>query len=227
MTPGAIFSQSVTSSTQITANYVQPVTLNAAHPAAVWQQAPPIEFCRDWQGNHPDEAKQTQVRALWSEDTLYLRFDCHYRDLFVYEDSDPNGRRDELWERDVAEAFLQPDPSNPRFYKEFEVSPNGMWIDLDIFPGGRSDLKSGMRRSVFRDDKAQTWAAELAIPIKALTADFDPERVWRVNFFRVEGKDSRAYMSWRPTNSEHPNFHVPEAFGELHFAGAHGNREPY
>jgi alpha-galactosidase len=160
------------------------------------------------------------VRALWSEDTLYLRFDCRYRNLFVYDDSDPGGRRDELWERDVAEAFLQPDPSNPRFYKEFEVSPNGMWIDLDIFPGGRADLKSGMRRSVFRDDPMQTWAAELAIPLQALTACFDPASVWRVNFFRVEGKDPRVYLSWRPTNSAHPNFHVPEAFGELRFAGA-------
>ena len=30
---------------------------------------------------------------------------------FLFEDSDPNGRRDHLWDRDVAEAFLQPDPS--------------------------------------------------------------------------------------------------------------------
>ena len=64
-----------------------------------------------------------------------------------------NGRRDHLWDRDVAEAFLQPDPSRAHYYREFEVSPNGMWIDLDIFPGGLADLKSGLKKSVFLDEK--------------------------------------------------------------------------
>ena len=40
------------------------------------------------------------------------------------------------------------------YYREFEVSPNGMWIDLDIFPGGLADLKSGLKKSVFLDEKA-------------------------------------------------------------------------
>ena len=57
-----------------------------------------------------------------------------------------------LWDRDVAEAFLQPDPSRERYYREFEVSPNGMWIDLDIFPGGLADLKSGLKKSVVLDE---------------------------------------------------------------------------
>ena len=151
---------------------------------------------------------------------LYLRFECRYRELFVFEDSDSNGRRDHLWDRDVAEAFLQPDPSRERYYREFEVSPNGMWIDLDIFPGGLADLKSGMKRSVFLDEKAQRWAAELAIPMKALTTNFDPKAVWRANFYRVEGKEEpRAYLAWRPTGTPEPNFHVPAAFGRLRFAG--------
>ena len=93
-----------------------------------------------------------------------------------------------------------------------------MWVDRDFFPGGRADLKSGMRKSVFLDKKAQVWSAELAIPMKALTDHFDPTSGWKANFFRVEGKEPRTYMSWRPTNSPQPNFHVPEAFGELRFA---------
>ena len=80
-----------------------------------------------------------------------------------------------LWDRDVAEAFLQPDPSRERFYREFEVSPNGMWIDLDIFPGGLADLKSGVQRSVVLDEKSRKWDAELAIPMKSLTHEFRPK----------------------------------------------------
>jgi alpha-galactosidase len=139
--------------------------------------------------------------------------------LYLFTDSDPNGRRDHLWDRDVAEAFLQPDPSRERFYKEFEVSPNGMWIDLDIFPGGLSDLQSGMQRSLMLDEDTHTWAAELAIPMKSLTPAFDPKAAWRANFFRVEGtKEPRTYMAWQPTHSPQPNFHVPSAFGRLRFA---------
>ena len=51
-----------------------------------------------------------------------MRFACRYRELYVFEDSDSDGRRDHLWDRDVAEAFLQPDPPRERYYREFEVS---------------------------------------------------------------------------------------------------------
>jgi alpha-galactosidase len=136
----------------------------------------------------------------------------------VFEDSDASGRRDQLWDRDVAETFLQPDPSRPRYYREFEVGPNGMWIDLDIFPEGLRNLESGMERSVWLDREHYSWDAELAIPMRALTAHFDPGTVWRANFFRVEGpREPRFYSAWQATKTPAPNFHVPEAFGKLRF----------
>ena len=194
------------------------ISLDAADPAPEWQTAIPVTFCADWQGMYPDPERQTEVRVLWTPKTLYMRFECRYRELFVFEDSDSSGRRDHLWERDVAEAFLQPDPSRPRYYREFEVSPNGMWIDLDIFPGGLSDLKSGLTRSVWLDREARRWAAELAIPMQALTEHFDPATVWRANFYRVEGpQEPRFYSAWRATGTAEPNFHVPSAFGKLQF----------
>jgi alpha-galactosidase len=205
----------------IAAHTARKITLQAAQPAAGWKSASPIIFCSDWQGNNADPGRETSVRVLWSRQYLYLRFECHYRELFTFEDSDPGGRRDHLWDRDVAEAFLQPDPSRERFYREFEVSPNGMWLDLDIFPGGLADLKSGLQRSVIRDETSQVWTAELAIPMKSLTAKFDPAAIWRANFYRVEGRNEpRAYLAWQPTHTPQPNFHVPSAFGKLRFAGA-------
>jgi alpha-galactosidase len=195
--------------------------VDAAHPAAAWDTATPVTFCSDWQAKNPDPDRQTRVWVLWSPRTLYLRFECRYRELHVFVDSDPNGRRDQLWDRDVAEAFLQPDPSQTRAYKEFEISPNGMWIDLDISPGAKPDLKSELRRSVVLDEKTRTWSAELAIPMKALTEKFDPSAIWRVNFYRVEGKEEpRGYYAWQPTHTPQPNFHVPSAFGRMRFASA-------
>ncbi|MBI3477963.1 MAG: carbohydrate-binding family 9-like protein [Acidobacteria bacterium] len=195
------------------------IPLDARHPAPEWQTAQGVSFCSDWQGKNPDAERQTEVRLLWTSQTLYLRFECRYRELFLFDDSDASGRRDQLWDRDVAETFLQPDPSRPRYYRELEVSPNGMWVDLDIFPEGRRDLKSGLQKSVWLDWEHHTWAAELAIPIKALTDHFDPTAEWRVNFFRVEGpREPRFYAAWRATGTPEPNFHVPSAFGKLRFS---------
>src|SRR5689334_18293391 len=102
------------------------IQLDAANPALEWQRAVPIRFHTDWQGRNPEPARETQVRILWSPQTLYLRFECRYQELFLYGDSDPCGRRDHLWDRDVAEVFLQSDSSREQYYKEFEIAPNGM-----------------------------------------------------------------------------------------------------
>ena len=193
--------------------------MGAAHPASQWSHAEPIRFSTDWQGKNADPELETEVRILWSLNMLYLRFVCLYRELFVFDDSDPNGRRDHLWDRDVAEAFLQPPPQVGKNYKEFEVAPNGMWIDLDIFPSGLADLKSGLTRSVHMDEKRKVWTAELAIPMRAITPHFNPAQPWRANFYRVEGKvEPRKYMAWQATNTPEPQFHVPERFGNLRFA---------
>jgi Carbohydrate-binding family 9 len=212
------WSQPAPPSVIVAAPIAEDLQIDAAHPAKEWERASAVAFCSDWQGKNPDPERETRIRLLWSRRHLYLRFECRYRELFIFQDSEANGRRDHLWDRDVAEAFLQPDPSRPRYYREFEVSPNGMWIDLDIFPGGLRDLKSGMQRSVDRDDKSRLWRAELAIPISSLTASFDPAKIWRANFYRVEGpKEPRAYLAWQPTNTVQPDFHVPKAFGYLRF----------
>jgi alpha-galactosidase len=211
----------VAPSSEVVATYIDgELTLEPAHLADEWQNARPIAFCSDWQGRNRDPGRETQVRVLWSQRNLYLRFECRYRELFMFEDSDPSGRRDHLWDRDVVEAFLQPDPAHQYSYREFEVSPNGMWVDLDIFPAGRADLKSGLQRSVVKDQKSRVWIAELAIPMSSLTTKFDPAAIWRANFYRVEGrKEPRTYLAWQPTHTPQPNFHVPTAFGKLRFAG--------
>lgn len=183
-----------------------------------WEAVSPVRFSTDWQGQNGDGLRETEVRLLWTPETLYLRFEARYRSITVFPDAESNGRRDQLWDRDVCEAFLQPEPSELRRYKEFEVAPNGFWIDLDISPGEKHDLRSGLRRRVDVDEENKRWRAVLALPMKSLVQRFDPSAVWRVNFYRVEGaEDPRFYSAWRPTHTAEPNFHVPEAFGRLIF----------
>jgi hypothetical protein len=183
-----------------------------------WESASAIRFRTDWQGKNDDSRRETEVRLLWTRETLYLRFRARCRDITVFADAEPNGRRDHLWDRDVAEVFLQPAGSDPRCYKEFEVSPNGFWIDLDISPGKKRDLESGLKRRASIHEESRSWNAELALPMRSLTTRFDPAEAWRVNFYRVEGpQEPRFYSAWRPTGTRVPNFHIPESFGELVF----------
>ena len=189
---------------------------------AAWEAAPPLRFSADWQGLHADAERETEVRVLWTPETLYLEFWARYRSITVFPDADARGWRDHLWERDVCEVFLQSDPAHAG-YKEFEVAPNGFWIDLDIAPGEKRDLRSGLRRRVKIDEVARRWRAVLALPMKSLTGRFDAGATWRVNFFRVEGSaEPRFYSAWQPTRTPQPNFHVPEAFGRLVFREAIG-----
>lgn len=184
-----------------------------------WSRAASVAFAHDWQGKNPDSGRRTEVRLLWSEETLFVGFRCRYRSIRVFDDADPNRRRNELWERDVAEVFLQPDHFDEKYYKEFEVSPNGLWLDLDITPEGLRHITSGMRSRASIDESPRLWTAELAIPFSALTSRFNPTAPWRVNFFRCEGSEpGRFFSAWQPTETEKPNFHVPEKFGRLRFA---------
>jgi len=185
---------------------------------AAWQNARAFHFDQDWKGENSDPLRATEVRLLWTPDTLFLRFHCNFKSITVFPDARADGWRYELWDRDVAETFLQPDSSDPFIYREFEVSPNGYWIDLAVSHGKIEELHSGLRRRVVLDEKAKAWTAELAIPMKYLTTRFDPKVSWRANFFRIEGeKESRFYAAWSATYSPKPNFHVPSAFGTLSF----------
>ena len=59
---------------------------------------------------------------------------------------------------------------SPADIRNSKSAPNGFWIDLDIAPGEKRDLNSGLRRRVSLDEAAKTWVAELG------AADEMPDR---------------------------------------------------
>jgi len=184
---------------------------------SAWETAPSVAFCCDWRGENADPGRETEARLLWAPGHLFIRFRCHYRRIYVYEGQ--IGRRDRLWLRDVAEVFIRPAEEDLRHYREFEISPNGDWLDLDIFSGTRSILSCNLKSRVVLDLSASIWTAEFAIPMNCLTTGFNPRQIWHLNLFRIEGREpDRFYSSWRPTHTARPDFHVPEQFGELCFS---------
>lgn len=156
------------------------------------------------------------MRLLWTRESLFVRFQCRYRQIYTYEGAAQ--RRDRLWLRDVAEIFIRTGEEDPRRYKEFEISPNGDFLDLDIGPGRKTILFCDIRCRAAVDSAAHVWTGEMAVPMGCLTPKFDPRKIWALNLFRIEGKEpERFYSAWRATHTPQPNFHVPEAFGKLLF----------
>ena len=67
----------------------------------------------------------TEIRSRWTEKNLYLLFSCPYKNLHVKPKPDTSGKTNELWNWDVAEAFIGSDYLKTSHYKEFQVSPQG------------------------------------------------------------------------------------------------------
>lgn len=187
-----------------------------------WQKAGVTEIGRYWSGETAPVGRQAKARILWSATALYVRFEANQAEPLVISDEPILAKKTlRLWDRDVCEIFIAPNKSEPRKYFEFEIAPNGEWIDLaiDLTSGKRVtdwDYASGME-SAARIEKDKVVMA-IKIPWKAFGETPKAGDVWLGNLFRCVGKDPyRGYLAWQPTMTETPSFHVPEKFGEFEF----------
>ena len=165
---------------------------------------------------HPDH--RTEVRSRWTSDTLYFLFICPYHELHLHPNPAAAGETNKLWDWDVAEVFVGADFDHIRRYKEFEMSPQGEWVDLDIdrdhpLPEGGWLWNSGFEVKARIDPEKKLWYGEMRIPLKSVdTRPPAPGIEMRINFYRCQGADPhRVYIAWQPTHAA--TFHVPEAFG--------------
>ncbi len=189
---------------------------------SAWQRADPICVTKYWSGEAAPRERHFEARLLWSDTHFYARFDAEqHEELIVAPEPDLTQKTNELWERDVCEIFLAPDRTKPTRYFEFEVAPTGEWIDLAIEIVGdvrRTDREyaSQMEAAAKIEDLNVTMA--LKVPFSTLGTKPKRGDVWLGNIFRCVGNGvTRGYLSWRPTYTEIPAFHVPEAFGEIEF----------
>jgi hypothetical protein len=199
------------------------VELGTDPRSAFWQEAPSVYAEVDsWGKTMP--AYRTQVRSRWTMNNLYLLFACPYEELYL--NPSPHAAQETygLWNWDVAELFIGSDFDNIRRYKEFEVSPQSEWTDLDI----NLDLpdhtvgwtwNSGFQIAARIDPKAKIWYGAMRIPFTALNAQ--PETrppvagdTFRANLFRSQGPpERRKSIAWKAPMSD--TFHVPAKFGLL------------
>ena len=163
---------------------------------------------------------RTEIRSRWTKKNLYLLFVCPYETLYLRPNPSATTETNRLWEWDVAEAFIGADFNNIKQYWEFQVSPQGEWVDLDIDrvnprPEGGWRWDSGFTVKARMDAGKKIWYGEMKIPLDKI--DTRPPKAgleMRVNLYRLQGPPpTRKQIAWQPTGSR--NYHVPEAFGRL------------
>jgi len=187
--------------------------------SAFWKPVTGVIADRDQNGN-PVPGHRTEIRSRWTDQNLYLLFICPYEQLYLRPNGDTTKETFGLWDWDVAEAFLGTDFQNIRRYREFEVSPRGEWVDLDIDLNKPHHEEGWTWNSGFQvrtriDPDKRIWYAVMRIPWNAfMTAAPAPGQELRANFYRAQGAPpSRKTICWRPTHTA--TFHTPEAFGTL------------
>jgi Carbohydrate family 9 binding domain-like len=187
-----------------------------------WRNADPVQIDRYWSGEPVPPGRKANVALLWSDWAVYVQFFANqFEPLIVSKKPQLNQKTKGLWDRDVCEIFIAPDPNAVERYFELEAAPTGEWLDVAIRWSARereSDwgFNSGMTtatklgRSFLFTTMRIPWSREIPQPQKG-------DR-WRINLFRCVGKDpDRGYVAWQPTMTPQPSFHVPQVFGWLIF----------
>lgn len=187
--------------------------------SSFWRAARPVSMEKDSQGKTVP-GYRGEVRVRWTKNNLYFLFRSPYQQLYLKPEPNTAQETNQLWNWDVAEVFIGSDFKDIKRYKEFEVSPQGEWIDLDI------DLNkphhedgwtwnSGFEVAVRTDAPSHIWYAAMRIPYS--TVDSRPAAFGnklRMNLFLSQGPPADHHeITWQPPMSK--TFHTPERFGLL------------
>ena len=86
-----------------------------------WKDAPWTDDFVDIEGDRRLKPRfRTRVKMLWDDKYLYLGYDCPITEVSIFEPALKDKERLGLWDKDVVEAFVAPDPSKLDHYSEYD-----------------------------------------------------------------------------------------------------------
>ena len=185
---------------------------------AIWQTSPvETSFSFPWDSR---EAPTTSFRALLGRSHLYLFFSA-FDDTLL----DLRGSEEHLVASgDRMEVFFSLDSELSQYFC-LEISPSSRLLDYKAsyyrnfqtewdFPGLR----------VAATESHNKYAVEVAIPLSVLLELGFPKPVpgpwiitglFRADFVQTSAGVEENWISWCSPTTDHPDFHVPSAFGFL------------
>lgn len=166
----------------------------------------------------------TQVRLCADDQALYLRFDCEDEDIW----GTLTERDDPVYNEEVVELFIAPGTATPTTYYEFELTPNGVLLDVEVYSphGDRTDMQldttwdcQDIAWFARRNDEENHWWAGMIVPWRSICPRGSLPSAWRANFYRIERPRHAPpeYSCWSPTFTSPPDFHRAARFGTLYF----------
>lgn len=175
---------------------------------------------------------RTEIRLFWTEDSLFVLYDAAFsrlRQTPATHPVEPSGKTLNLWEMsDVLECFIGPNALATSRYKEFQVAPDGRWIDIAIdrrIDPNASDATwiSGGRFTSVIDDARRTWRAAMQLPWRSLDVIPVLGTILECNFYRATGTyHGDELLAWSPTGYGEACFHRVDKFGVIELAGREG-----
>lgn len=197
----------------------QEFALTADPDSPAWKGVKPVVAANDRYGK-PVPGHSTEIRSRWTKDHIYLLFICPFEKLYLKPNPTTAEETNQLWDWDVAEAFIGADFEKIHRYREFQVSPQGEWVDLDIdrinpIPAAWK-WNSGFTVKARIDQAKKVWYGEMKIPIKSITErPAAAGNEFRCNLYRIQGpfEPERKHIAWNPVNNN--SYHTPAAFGRL------------
>lgn len=166
----------------------------------------------------------TQVHICADATALYTRFHCHDPHIWANQTE----RDAPIYTEEVVEVFIAPGADTPTLYYEFELSPNGVLLDLRVVSpnGNRKGIAlsaewdcAQVEWHADRNDAEDWWRGFLVLPWQSVCELPELPPVWRANFYRIErpAQAKPEFTAWSPTYTTPADYHRPAHFGILHF----------
>jgi len=176
-------------------------------------------------GAEPPQSIATRFGIEWNDNGLLIYFRGMFEHLRLISDSENKGLNSKtykLWEQsDVFEVFIGVNAKQTKLYKEFQVSPDGRWIDIDVNKQlgiSNHHWYSGLQCKSFIDEEMKIWSSVIELPWSCFGLNKKIDDIWYANFYRASGAyHGEELLAWSPTGYGEKCFHRPEHFGKIEF----------
>jgi len=184
-----------------------------------WSKAEILtDFISPWSDLKPEKI---EFRALWDTEQIFFCYTVFDTNVHIDRQDDSV---DSIGESDRVEIFFRTDAALDPYYC-LEIDPTPRIMDFKASPKKKFDFDWNWPKNdliVKSNIKEDCFIVEIAISIQSLK-NFDLIKgnnieagLYRAKYTQRETKlFEPTWISWVNPNTETPNFHVPDSFGNL------------
>ena len=192
-------------------------TITKVQGEADWSSIPVLPIAQIlWK---PDAGIRAQAQLCYNDDTLFVHLQATEREIRA-ENTEPLSP---VYQDSCLEFFFRPEGHGAYF--NFEINPNGcLCLQYGADRSNRSSIVREDAAAYFNIRTNRTddgWEVFYDIPLEFLRSfipDYTFSGVMQANFYKCGDKTAQPhYLAWMPVETEQPDYHRPEYFGNMQF----------